>query len=278
MTFQGFAHGEGLGGELKDTRTRLGMLSRGKRLADHDADRTGEVLGQFPKRFPSTEAEDRTPHAVDRNGNDGGATSTSDQLETFAQLHQAAITRQAAFRKDADDLATREGFARLDDGLFGLRLGNRNRSHQAAHEADELMPFETFPREEAHRTTRHHTHHQHVGIGDMVRDKKYATFCRDVLQPADTDGIPALQEQPAKGVHDAIPQRHRLMPARGPPGEGQQENCKQEQAERDERQGDHQQEPAEGVKQGHPAQGATSGVRCKPSPFEIDPSPPLIAL
>ena len=42
------------------------------------------------------------------------------------------------------------------------------------------------------------------------------------------------------------------MPARSPPGEGQEENREQKQPERDERQDDHQQEPAEGVKQGHP--------------------------
>ena len=54
------------------------------------------------------------------------------------------------------------------------------------------MAFETLPGKEAHWATTHHAHHQHVGIGDMVRDKENATFCRDVLQPADADGIPAL--------------------------------------------------------------------------------------
>ena len=68
------------------------------------------------------------------------------------------------------------------------------------------------------------------------------------------------------------------MPAGGPPSERQQKDYEQEQAERNERQDDHQQEPAEGVKQGHPEESGASAVGCKPSPFEVDPSPPLNAL
>ena len=99
---------ESLRRQLQQTQAGLGVLGRGKRLTDHDCDGSREMLGQLPERLAAAEAQDRTPHAVDRHRHDGRAAAAGDQLEAFAQLHEAAVTREAALGEDADHFAARE--------------------------------------------------------------------------------------------------------------------------------------------------------------------------
>ena len=227
------------------------MLGRRISLTDDDAHRTREMLRHLPEELPAAETEERTPHAVDGQRKDRTFGATGDELVTLAQGQDASVTRETALREDADDLAGLEGVGRLLDGVLGLGLRHGNGPHRTGQETHDALPLETFPGKEPDRTRREHPDDQDVDVSHVVGDEQHAALVRQVLQPLEADPVETLQEQPATGLHGAIPERHRAMPAGRPPGERDQEGQQQQTDDGGDRGDDHQQEPGERVKQGH---------------------------
>ena len=221
------------------------------KLPDDHAHRTREMLRHLPEELAAAETEERTPHAVDGQRENRTFGATGDELVALTKRQDAAVAGEAALGEDTDDLAGLEGFGRLLDGVLGLRLGHGDGPHRAGQEAHDALPLEAFPREEPDRTRRDHPDDQDVDVGHVVGDEQHAPLVRQVLRPLEADPIEALQEQPATGLHRAITERHRAMPAGRPPGERQQEDQQEEADDCGDRGGDHQQEPGERVKQGH---------------------------
>src|SRR5262249_43437530 len=113
--------------------------------AEVDGNRIRELLGPFPEELFALEAKDAAPEALEVDRNDGGVTAFENFHEAGLKGLNLAGAGEAAFGKDADEVALLEGFAgraESGDDHFGLERVDGNRAEHLGHAFDPGARFD----------------------------------------------------------------------------------------------------------------------------------------